>query len=159
MNRRKNSRRGGGYGFGGSILSDAGGANAGNAQWNPDTSQDCGVDANRGGNGAFAGGALPANTALSGRGGNNPAGGKRRRSAKKSRRGGGGMTTGVYANRGGNAGGRRRKTMKKTRKGGMLSEAQLRAGQLNPALVQQIPRTGYTFDGSGVAGTPDPVRY
>ena len=53
---RKHSRRGGGYGFGGSILSDAGGANAGNVQWNPDTSQDCGIDAYRGGNGAFAGG-------------------------------------------------------------------------------------------------------
>lgn len=159
MHRR---RRGGGYGFGGSILSDAGGANAGNAQWNPDTSQDCGVDANRGGNGAFAGGALPANNALSGRGGNNPSGGKRR----KTRRGGGGMTTGVYANRGGNAGGRRtrrsRRSRRKSRRatrGGMLSEAQLRAGQLNPSLVQQAPRTGYTFDGSGVAGTPDPVRY
>jgi hypothetical protein len=40
----------------------------------------------------------------------------------------------------------------------MLSEAQLRAGQLNPALVQGASRTGYSFNGSGVAGTSDPVR-
>jgi hypothetical protein len=40
----------------------------------------------------------------------------------------------------------------------MLPEAQLRAGNLNPPLIQGAPRTGYTFDGSGVAGTPDPVR-
>ena len=54
------------------------------------------------------------------------------------------------------AGGRRR--TRRRHRGGMLSEAQLRAGQLNPALVQGAPRTGYTFDGSGVAGTSDPVR-
>lgn len=50
-------------------------------------------------------------------------------------------------NRGGNntlAGGRRRRhRQRKTRKGG--------------ALALQQPRAGYTFDGSGVAGTSDPV--
>jgi len=144
--RKRPTRRGGGYGFGGSILSDAGGANAGNAQWNPDTAQDCAIDANRGGNGAFAGGALPANASLSGRGGNNPAGGRRR--------GGATMTSSLYATRGGNTGGRRRtRRYRRRHRGGQLSTS------LNPALIQQAPRTGYTFDGSGVAGTPDPVRY
>lgn len=144
-------RRGGGYGFGGSILADAGGANAGNAQWNPDTAQDCAIDANRGGNGAFAGGALPANATLSGRGGNNPSGGRRRHSRKGRKGGAATMTSAMYATRGGNTGGRR--TRYRKHRGGQL------ATSTNPALIQQAPRTGYTFDGSGVAGTPDPVRY
>lgn len=139
----RKTRRGGGYGFGGSILSDAGGSNAGNAQWNPDTSQDCAIDAYRGGNGAFAGG-------------------RRRRHVKKSRRGGA-ISNESLDGRGGNnpsSGGRRRRG-KKSRKGGAyapVSGAESRATQLNPALIQSAPRTGYTFDGSGVGGTPDPVR-
>ena len=136
----RKTRRGGGYGFGGSILSDAGGSNAGNALWTPDTSTDCGVDAYRAGNGAFAGGrrhrrktrgGMVSNESLDGRGGNNPSSGGRRRRGKKSRRGG------SYA---------------------PVSGTESRAVQLNPALVQHAPRTGYTFDGSGVAGTSDPVR-
>ncbi len=137
---RKHVRRGGGYGFGGSILSDAGGANAGNVQWNPDTSQDCGIDANRGGNGAFAGG-------------------RRKRRTKKSkkskrhtrRRRGGAVSNESLAGRGGN----------NTMAGGSyapVSSAESRATQLNPALIQSAPRTGYTFNGSGVAGTADTVR-
>lgn len=55
---RRVHRRGGGYGFGGSILSDAGGTNAGSAQWNT-TAGECGTGeniVNRGGNNTLAGG-------------------------------------------------------------------------------------------------------
>ena len=55
---RHASRRGGGYGFGGSILADAGGTNAGAAQWNTNAGS-CGTGAdvvNRGGNNTLAGG-------------------------------------------------------------------------------------------------------
>lgn len=79
-------------------------------------------------------------------------GGRRRRNTKKARK------THRKAGSRKPKSSHRRKSRRATR-GGMLSEAQLRAGQLNPSLVQQAPRTGYTFDGSGVAGTPDPVRY
>ena len=94
-------KRGGGYGFGGSVLSDVGGPNAGNALWDSDTSKDCGV-AGRGGNNTFAGG-------------------RRRRHGK-----------------GKKTAGRRRR-----HRGG--------------AMALQQPRTGYTFNGSGVAGTADTV--
>jgi len=56
--RSRRVRRGGGYGFGGSILSDAGGTNAGAAQWDT-TPGSCGTGenvANRGGNNTLAGG-------------------------------------------------------------------------------------------------------
>lgn len=55
---RHASRRGGGYGFGGSILSDAGGTNAGAALWGTNPGS-CGTGAdvvNRGGNNTLAGG-------------------------------------------------------------------------------------------------------
>lgn len=53
----KSSKRGGSYGFGGSILSDAGGANAGAAQWNKGAGECGGAGvANRGGNNTLAGG-------------------------------------------------------------------------------------------------------
>jgi hypothetical protein len=137
----RKTRRGGGYGFGGSILSDAGGSNAGNALWSPDTSQDCAIDSYRGGNGAFAGGrrrrkgGAISNESLDGRGGNNPSSGGRRRRQSA-----------------------RRHTKKRGGAYAPVSGAESRAIQLNPALVQSAPRTGYTFDGSGVGGTPDPVR-
>lgn len=92
-------KRGGGYGFGGSVLSDVGGPNAGNAVWDSDTGKDCGV---------------------AGRGGNNTLAGGRRRRGKK--------TAGRRRNR---------------HRGG--------------AVALQQPRTGYTFNGSGVAGTADTV--
>lgn len=95
---RRTLKKGGGYGFGGSVMSDVGGPNAGNALWNSDTGADCGT-----GN----------------RGGNNSLGGGRRRKGKKTV-------------------GRRRKY-----RGGTLA-------------LQQ-PRTGYTFNGSGVAGTANTV--
>jgi hypothetical protein len=97
--RRRLTKRGGGYGFGGSILSDAGRPNAGNSLWNNQAGSDCGAG-------------------LQGRGGNNQAGGRRRRHAKTA--------------------GRRR-----SRRGG--------------GLALQQPCTGYTFNGSGVAGTADTV--
>ena len=56
--RVRSVRRGGGYGFGGSILSDAGGTNAGSAQWDT-TPGSCGTGenvVNRGGNNTLAGG-------------------------------------------------------------------------------------------------------
>ena len=94
------TKKGGGYGFGGSVLSNVGGPNAGNALWDSDTAKDCGVG-DRGGNNTLAGGR------------------RRRRSSKKTA-------------------GRRRK-----HRGGTLA-------------LQQ-PRAGYTFNGSGVAGTADTV--
>lgn len=69
----RKTQKGRGYGFGGSILSDAGGSNAGNALWNNTMGSDCGMSAaemNRGGN-------------------NTLAGGRRKRRNKKTRRGGG----------------------------------------------------------------------
>jgi len=54
--RKGKARRGGGYGFGGSVLGDAGGSNGGNAMWNSDTGKDCGAMAGRGGNNTLAGG-------------------------------------------------------------------------------------------------------
>jgi hypothetical protein len=99
--RSRTQKRGGGYGFGGSVLSSVGGPNAGNAMWDSDTGKDCGV-ANRGGN-------------------NTLAGGRRRGKGKKTA-------------------GRRRG---RKHRGG--------------AVALQQPRTGYTFNGSGVAGTADTV--
>ena len=98
--RSRTAKRGGGYSFGGSLLSNAGGPNAGNVQWNNHMGSDCGAD-------------------LQGRGGNNQAGGRRRHRKTVA--------------------GRRRRS----RRGG--------------SLALQQPRTGYTFNGSGVAGTADTV--
>ncbi len=148
MKHRRKTRKGGGYGFGGSILADAGGSNAGNAQWNSDTSQDCGVDANRGGNGTFAGGkrrrrtrrgGAVSNESLMARGGNNTTGGRRRK--HKTRKGG--SITAELGNRGGNGGGRRTR-----KRGGAYID-----------LAVQAPRTGFSFNGQGVAGTADTIRY
>jgi hypothetical protein len=99
--RRRTVKRGGGYGFGGSILSNPGSPNAGSALWNNQAGSDCGAN-------------------LQGRGGNNMTGGRRRRGKGK------GKTAGRRRHRGGN-------------------------------LALQQPRTGYTFNGSGVAGTADTV--
>jgi hypothetical protein len=98
--RRHTMKKGGGYGFGGSVLSNVGGPNAGNALWDSDTSKDCGMG-NRGGNNTLAGGR------------------RRRHHSKKTA-------------------GRRRK-------------------QRGGGLALQQPRAGYTFNGSGVAGTADTV--
>jgi hypothetical protein len=128
--RSRKVKRGGGYGFGGSILSDAGGAGAGNALWSPDTSKDCGSGQSRPGN----------------------SGGSRRR------RRGGMQTNESLASRGNNnTGGKRRRRRHRTRRGGALTEQQLRAYQLGS--VVQAPRTGYGFDGEGVAGTANTIPY
>jgi hypothetical protein len=153
MKHHRKTRKGGGYGFGGSILADAGGSNAGNAQWNSDTSQDCGVDANRGGNGTFAGGkrrrtrkarrgGAVSNESLMARGGNNTTGGRRRK--HKTRKGG--SITAELGNRGGNGGGRRKRMTRK--RGGAYVD-----------LAVQAPRTGYSFNGQGVGGTADTIPY
>ena len=98
---RRRSRRGGGYGFGGSILTDPGRPNAGNSLWNNQGGSDCGAG-------------------LEGRGGKNQMGGRRRRVKTA---------------------GRRRRS--RSRRGG--------------GLALQQPRAGYTFNGSGVAGTADTI--
>ena len=144
--RRRHSHKGAGYGFGGSILSNDGGANAGNVLWEPNSGgfdPMKGADSYRGGNGAFAGG---------------------RRRTRRRHRGGdpssrGGNNAGAYVHIP-LSGGRRRKTRRTRRRhrGGTLSDVQLRVGQLDPPLIQGAQRTGYTFNGSGVAGMPDPVR-
>jgi hypothetical protein len=108
--RRRTVKRGGGYGFGGSLLSNVGGPNAGNPQWNYNMGSDCGAD-------------------LQGRGGNNNmSGGRRRRKTV--------------------AGRRRRRTYR----GGSNQVV-----NNSSILALQQPRTGYTFNGSGVAGTADTV--
>jgi len=95
---RRHSRKGGGYGFGGSILSDAGGSNAGNAQWNNDTGKDCGAVASRGGNNLFGGrrrrrsskkGGMMTNAQLASRGGQNTTGGRRRKTIRRRKHRGG----------------------------------------------------------------------
>ena len=110
--RRRTVKRGGGYSFGGSVLSNVGGPNAGNPQWNYNMGSDCGAD-------------------LQGRGGNNNMSGGRRRGKKT-------------------AAGRRRH--RRSYRGG--SNRVVDNGSI---LALQQPRTGYTFNGSGVAGTADTV--
>ena len=160
--------RGGGYGFGGSILSDVGGAGAGNANWVSDTGKDCG--------------------AVAGRAGNNLAGGRRRRMSRRHR--GGMVSNAQLADRGGQnkMGGRRRggqhkmMTRRKTKEHikKMEEESEERwkaireraaapAPRRSPRLTkkggayvdyaQQAPRTGYGFNGQGVAGTSDTIPY
>lgn len=135
----RRSRRGGGYGFGGSILGDDAAAGAGNALWNSDTSQDCGSGQVRPGNSDLTGGkrrrrrgGSVTNESLLGRGGNNPTGGKRsRRNLKK----------------------KARRTRRRLRGG--MGEGYRAASDL----AMQAPRTGYGFDGTGVAGTANTIPY
>ena len=161
--------RGGGYGFGGSILSDVGGAGAGNADWVSDTGKDCG--------------------AVAGRAGNNLAGGRRRRMSRRHR--GGMVSNAQLADRGGQnkMGGRRyggtHKMMTRTKTKKHIEElkkefdamykaiekraAAAPAPRRSPRLTkkggayvdyaQQAPRTGYGFNGQGVAGTSDTIPY
>ncbi len=126
--RRSRKHKGAGYGFGGSILSDAGGSNAGNAEWVSDTGRDCG--------------------SVAGRAGNNLAGGRRRR--RKSLKKGGNVSNASLTGRGGNnvTGGRRRRHTRKHHKGGAYVD-----------MAQQAPRTGYGFNGTGVAGTSNTIPY
>lgn len=149
MKKGGRKHRGGGYGFGGSILgNNPNSSGAGNAQWNS-TGGECG-SAGRGGNDTLAGGRRRSRKM---KGGNSPldvneshaendlsrlpaenqeykatedskaVGGRRRRSSKKSKR---------------RRGGKRR-----TMKGGTLA-------------LQQ-PRAGYSFDGSGAGGMANAV--
>jgi len=160
MARTRKNRRGGGYGFAGSLMG-ASASNGGNQRWDSDTGKDCGATANRGGNGTFGG-----KRKKSRRGGqmdparppvvsrkasckssvshtwddgekkcyNNKTGQEVSVVVGKSRRGGN-----LTLNRGGNGGGRRRR-------GGA------RGGNGNPDLAQNIPRTNYSFQGDGSAG-------
>lgn len=110
---KKTMKKGGGYGFGGSVLSNVGGPNAGNALWSPNSGSDCGPGfENRGGNNTLAGG--------------------RRRRHHKSKK---------TASR----------RLRKYRGG---SNTVVNNGS---TVALQQPRTGYTFNGSGVAGTADTV--
>lgn len=169
MKTRRNRRlsrkhKGAGYGFGGSILSDAGGSGAGNALWNSDTGKDCGNVAGRAGNDLAGGrrrrtmkrGGQMSNAALAGRGGNNVTGGRRRRGGQHK------MMT-------------RRKTKERdeeTRKefDAMYEAIKKRAGPRRSArlakkggsyvdMAQTAPRTGYGFNGTGVAGTANTIPY
>jgi hypothetical protein len=158
---RRHGTRGGGYGFGGSILADAGGANAGSALWNSSTGADCGVSSDRGGNGMVTGGRRRKtrrsrrggnvlNSSLAGRGGNNMAGGGKSKKKKREEaymrrfRKRGGSITAELGGRGGNGGSRKR--------GGS------RGGNgVGADLAQMSPRSGYTFDGTGVAGTANTI--
>jgi hypothetical protein len=157
---RRHGTRGGGYGFGGSILADAGGANAGSALWDQNTGTDCGVSSDRGGNGTFAGGRRRTrktrrggnvlNSSLAGRGGNNVAGGGKSKKKKREEaymrrfRKRGGSITGGLNNRGGNGGSRKR--------GGSRG-----GNDVGADLAQMSPRSGYTFDGTGVGGTANTI--
>ena len=129
---KKAARRGGGYGFSGSILGSASGSNAGNAAWKSDTSKDCGVMANRGGNNTLAGG--------------------RRRKGKKggrrSRRGGvGAIDDAIFAL------GTAYAAKRFAKKGGRHTRRH-RGGNV---LALQQPRAGYTFNGTGSAGLANAV--
>jgi len=129
---KKAARRGGGYGFSGSILGSASGSNAGNAAWKSDTSKDCGVMANRGGNNTLAGG--------------------RRRKGKKggrrSRRGGvGAVDDAIFAL------GTTYVAKRFAKKGGRHTRKH-RGGNV---LALQQPRAGYTFNGTGSAGLANAV--
>lgn len=55
LTKTRKARRGGGYGFNGSVLGNSGGSNAGNALWNSDTGKDCGTMPDRGGNNTLGG--------------------------------------------------------------------------------------------------------
>jgi hypothetical protein len=153
---KKAARRGGGYGFSGSILGSASGSNAGNAAWKSDTSKDCGVMANRGGNNTLAGG------------------------RRRARRGGVGMVddallaagTGYAAHRLAKKGGRRSRrggvgavddaifalgttyVAKRFAKKGGRHTRRHRGGNV---LALQQPRAGYTFNGTGSAGLANAV--
>ena len=152
---RKRKHRGGGYGFGGSILDNVAGAGAGNVEWRS-TGGECGVA--RGGNNDLpslqptvggrrrsrsrkvrrVGGGDPADNNNSGRGGNQAvAGGRRRRRNSK-------------------RGGKRRHSRRRTMKGGSqrLSPAEFQGGN---TLALQQSRTSYTFDGSGYGGMANAV--
>lgn len=157
--RMSRKHKGGGYGFGGSIMPDAGGPGAGNVDWVSDTGKDCG--------------------AVAGRGGNNLVGGRRRRTAKR----GGQMSNAALAGRGGNnvTGGRRRRggTHKMTKEQlkdlkarieffknerlpsntGPRRSARLAKKKGGADLAQTAPRTGYGFNGTGVAGTANTIPY
>ena len=145
MKRRRH--RGGGYGFGGSILDNVAGAGAGNVDWKP-TGGECGVA--RAGNND-----LPSLQPT--------VGGRRRR---RTLRGGSNCSS-----TGGDAhevmGGRRRRNSKRgSKRGGKRGRRTMKGGgqQLSPArypndstLALQQPRTGYTFTGAGAGGIADAV--
>jgi hypothetical protein len=139
-NRRK-SRRGGGYGFGGSIMGDAGGTGAGNALWGK-TAGECGAP----------------------RDGNNVEmmGGRRRK--RRTLRGGSRVAEGAGVEM---MGGRRRSRRKQLRR--RRSRRSQRGGSepapfessggrgSNPILALHQPRAGYTFTGAGAGGIADAV--
>lgn len=157
MRTKRNNRRGGGYGFGGSIMPNVSGSGAGNALWSS-TGGECGVA----------------------RVGNNDLqeGGRRRRRRKLTRSmsktggstdvevgnanyGGAGATDGgepaAVQGRGGNerVGGRRRRHSKKHGKKSKRRSTRRRGG--GSVLALQQPISGYTFNGNGAAGIADAV--
>lgn len=162
---RSRKHKGAGYGFGGSIMPDAGGPGAGNALWSSDTGTDCGNVAGRAGNNLVGGrrrrrsmkrGGQMSDAALAGRGGNNVTGGRRRR--------------------GGNHGMMTRKKSKAAKEkmdkefDAMYAAIKARAGPRRSArlakkggayvdMAQTAPRTGYGFNGTGVAGTANTIPY
>lgn len=160
--------RGAGYGFGGSILSDSGGANAGNAQWDNSTGSDCAVNAARAGNG-FAGGkrhrsrrhrgGMVNNASLLNRGGQNPSGGRRSRGGQHK------MMTRTKTKKRDEDTRKEFDAMYKAIKERAAASAPRRSARLTKKggayvdYAQQAPRTGYGFNGQGVAGTSDTIPY
>lgn len=159
MKTRRHSKRGGGYGFGGSLL-DGSSSNSGNTLWKADTGSDCGTGTARGGNG-FTGGkrrrlqggqispdamaSLSSETTTQ-----KPIGGRRRRhkggqDASVPPPGAGGLFSQLASTVKSTVGARRRKGGKSRRryKGG------------GHDLAQNVPRANYSFQGEGTRGLVD----
>ena len=139
---RTRRKRGGGYGFGGSILGDAGGTGAGNAVWN-NTGGECGAP--RVGN-------------------DSPITGGRRRKRRTLR---GGSSCRAAEGAGVEImGGRRRSRRKQPRRrrsrrsqrGGEYATVEPSDGSgSDPHMALQQQRAGYTFTGAGAGGIADAV--
>ena len=141
-NRRTRRKRGGSYGFGGSILGDAGGTGAGNALWN-NMGGECGAP-RIGNNVEMMGGRRRKRRTL--RGGSScraaeGAGvemmGGRRRSRRKQPR--------------------RRRSSRRSQRGGSEPAPFHSSGGSDPRMALHQPRAGYTFTGAGAGGIADAV--
>lgn len=184
--RRHGKRRGGGYGFGGSILGDAGGTGAGNALWNK-MGGECGAP--RVGNNVEMMGGRRRKRSLRGGSSHRVAEGAgvemmggsspsliEKGAGVTGEEGGVGVASNesdVVAGRGGNqlmtAGRRRsrrkhprrrssRRRSRRSRRGGAYAPVEPSGGPgSDPRMALQQPRAGYTFTGDGAGGIADAV--
>lgn len=132
-------KRGGGYGFGGSIL-DGSSSNSANVKWDSDTGKDCGAGTDRGGNG-FVGGKRRRH-----RGGQVDDSTEEKPPAPPTLSPDVQRTLKSIATSGGRRrrGGKSRRTRRKYKGGGDLA--------------QNVPRANYSFQGDGTKGLVDYAR-